>query len=198
MRVRERPATRREASGSPPIPEEEQIAAARRDPAAFGPLYDRYSVPIYRYCYRQTRDPDVAADLTAHIFVRALERLGQYQPRMGATFRSWLFAIARNAVRDRWRRYRPESAIEESVQGLVAPDPGPEEIVVHRSEMSRLLDALAALPDRQRDIVELRIEGLGMREIAMVIGTTENAVKTAQTRAFRQLRVLLGDERGER
>ncbi len=65
---------------------------------------------------------------------------------------------------------------------------------MHRSEMARLLDALDALPGRQRDIVGMRLEGLSMREIADAIGVTENAVKTAQTRAFRTLRTLLGEE----
>lgn len=169
------------------------IDAARGDPAAFAPLYERYSTPIYRYCYRQVRDPDTAADLTAQVFIQALEKLHRYRPRPGATFRSWLFAIARNAVRDGWRRQRPVKDLDESHHALAETGPGPEEIAVHRAEMARLLDALDALPERQRDIVGMRLEGLSMREIADVIDATEDAVKTAQTRAFRKLRALLGE-----
>ncbi len=176
------------------LPEAEIIEAARRDAAAFSPLYERYSVPIYRYCFRQTRDADAAGDLTAHVFIQALEKIDQYRPHQGATFRSWLFAIARNGVRDRWRRQRPGANVDASPHLLIDQRPGPEETAVHRSEMALLLDALETLPERQRDIVEMRLEGLSMREIASMLGTTENAVKTAQTRAFRHLRSRLGEE----
>jgi RNA polymerase sigma-70 factor (ECF subfamily) len=178
--------------------EAEVIEAARRDASAFGPLYEQYSVPIYRYCFRQTRDADAAADLTAQVFVQALEKIDQYRPHQGATFRSWLFAIARNGVRDRWRRHRPGPNVDRALHLLIEPGPGPEETAVHRSEMAQLLDVLETLPERQRDIVEMRLEGLSMREIASVLRTTENAVKTAQTRAFRQLRSRLGEEGGLR
>lgn len=181
------------------LSEEEVIEAARRDASAFGPLYEQYSVPIYRYCFRQTRDADAAADLTAQVFVQALEKIDQYRPHQGATFRSWLFAIARNGVRDRWRRHRWRRHrlgpnVDRSLHLLIEPGPGPEETAVHRSEMAQLLDVLETLPERQRDIVEMRLEGLSMREIASVLRTTENAVKTAQTRAFRHLRSRLGEE----
>src|SRR5699024_10012596 len=89
-------------AGEPGDVELAWIAAARDDPRAFAPLYDRYAVPIYRFCFRKVGDPDVANDLTAQIFVRAIERIDRYQARPGATFRSWLFTIARNMITDRW------------------------------------------------------------------------------------------------
>lgn len=190
----DRSTTHQASASSEPFDEAQLLAAARRDPAAFAPLYERHSVHIYRYCYRQVRDPEVASDLTAHVFIQALEKLHSYRPRNGATFRSWLFAIARNTIRDRWRRHRPTRDLDEVHHAIMEESPGPEEIAVHRSEMVRLLDALETLSERQRDIVGMRLEGLTMREIAGVMGTTENAAKTAQTRAFRQLRILLGEE----
>lgn len=81
--------------------EERWIAAARLDPRAFAPLYNRYALAIYRFCYRKVGDVEVANDLTAQVFVKAIERLDRYAPKPGATFRSWLFAIARNTVTDR-------------------------------------------------------------------------------------------------
>ncbi len=195
MSVTEDRATTYRAHASPKeFDEAAVIEDARHDPAAFAPLYERFSTPIYRYCYRQVRDADLAADLTAQVFIQALEKLHRYQPKPGATFRSWLFAIARNATRDRWRRHRPMRDLDDAIHAVADSGPGPEQIAVHRSEMARLLDALDALPGRQRDIVGMRLEGLSMREIADAIGVTENAVKTAQTRAFRTLRTLLGEE----
>lgn len=163
------------------------VAAARSQPEAFAPLYEKYNVPIYRWFYRETGNAESAADLTAQVFVQALQNLHRYQPQQSASFRSWLYTIARNLIRDSWRRYRPTTEPPELVDG----SPGPEEIAVHRSEMAEFRSALDALPDRQREIVELRLSGLSMREIAEIQGRSENAIKTAQSRAFKTLRTVM-------
>lgn len=174
------------------LPDEDAVVrAALRDIDDFAPLYERHAMAIYRYCFNQTRDADVANDLTAQVFVRAIERLHQYKPRSGATFRSWLFAIARNIVVDRWRRKRSTRPLDNVLRGVASDRPGPEEIAVHRSQMDMLVKALETLPDRYQDIIQLRLAGLTTSEIAMSLGMTESAVKSAQTRAYRRLRDIL-------
>lgn len=163
------------------------VAAACQHLAAFAPLYEKYSVPMYRWLYRETGNSETAADFTAQVFVQALQNLHRYQPLASASFRSWLFAIGRNLIRDAWRSYRPTAEVPEMIDDA----PGPEEIAIHRTEMEELRAALAMLPDRQREIVELRLSGLTMREIAEIQGTSENAVKVAQSRAFRTLRAKM-------
>jgi RNA polymerase sigma-70 factor (ECF subfamily) len=172
------------------------IAAARDDPRAFAPLYDRYAVPIYRFCFRKVGDPDVANDLTAQIFVRAIERLDRYRPQPGATFRSWLFAIARNTVTDRRRRHRPLAPLDLDLHILRDDDPGPEARAVHTDELDRLLAVLDRLPASHRDIVELRLAGLTTNEVADALGLTQSAVKSAQSRAYKRLRDLLSPPEG--
>lgn len=146
---------------------------------------------IYRYCFNQTRDADVANDLTAQVFIRAIERLHQYKPRRGATFRSWLFAIARNIVVDHWRRQRPTRTLDNALRGIVAHDPGPEEIATHRSQMESLARAVETLPTHYQDIIQLRLVGLTTSEIAAALGMTESSMKSTQTRAYRRLRNIL-------
>ncbi len=176
--------------------EQAWIAAARDDPRAFAPLYDRYAVPIYRFCFRKVGDPDVANDLTAQIFLRAIERLDRYRPKPGATFRSWLFAIARNTIVDRWRRHRPTTPLDPDLHILADDDPGPEARAVHGDELGRLLAALDRLPDSHRDIIELRLAGLTTNEVADALGLTQSAVKSAQSRAYKRLRDLLSPPEG--
>lgn len=171
----------------PSMEDDALVLAAREDVHAFAPLYQRYSRRIYRWMFRETGDPDTAADLTAQVFVQALQRLNQYRPELATSFRTWLFAIARNLLRDSWRRYRPVSLPHEMVDSR----PGPEEVAIHRTEMDELRAALEALPERQREIVELRLGGLSMREIAEIQSSTESAVKMAQSRAFKTLRSRL-------
>ncbi|MCO5217161.1 MAG: sigma-70 family RNA polymerase sigma factor [Thermomicrobiales bacterium] len=163
--------------------------AARDDIDAFAPLYERYAGPIYRWMFRETGDVDAANDLTAQVFAQALQNLHRYQPRQSSSFRSWLFTIARNLLRDSWRRYRPTSL----PLHLVDHRPGPEDLAIHRTEMDEIRAAFALLPERQREIVELRLSGLSIREIAEIQGTSESAVKMAQTRAFKTLRAHLNE-----
>lgn len=172
------------------------IDAARDDPRAFAPLYDRYATPIYRFCYRKVGDPDVANDLTTQIFIRAIERLDRYSHRDGATFRSWLFTIARNTVTDRWRRFRPTRPLDPVVTTLADQEPGPEERAVHSDELSRLLAVLDQLSDNQRDIIELRLAGLTTTEVGDALGMSRPAVKSAQSRAYKRLRDLLAPPEG--
>lgn len=172
------------------------IEAARSDPRAFTPLYERYATPIYRFCYRKVGDPDVANDLTAQIFTRAIERIDRYQPRKGATFRSWIFAIARNAITDRWRRQRPTRPLEPLIDELTDHDPGPEEHALHNDELSWLLDMLDHLPNTQRDIIELRLAGLTTAEVGDALGMSQPAVKSAQSRAYKRLRNLMTPPEG--
>lgn len=174
----------------PSMEDDAIVRRAREDADSFAPLYQRYSTHIYRWMYRETGDPDVAADLTAQVFVQALQSLHRYRPQDSASFRAWLFTIARNLLRDSWRRYRP---VKMPQIDLADQSPGPEEIVVHRREFDELLAAMSDLSDRQREIVELRMSGLTMREIAEIQGTSEEAVKTAQTRAFRTLRARMSE-----
>jgi RNA polymerase sigma-70 factor (ECF subfamily) len=180
-----------------PLDEQSCIESAKRDPAEFAPLYERYAVPVYRYCYRRTGDEDLANDLTARIFVRAIEKLHQYRPMPGATFRSWLFTIARSILTDHWRRIRPLSLSDEGETWLEDNDPGPEEIAVHRSEMREVRRVLGELPDRQRDVVELRLAGLTTVEIAAAMEMTVAGVKSAQTRAYSRIRTLMSQRAGD-
>lgn len=180
-----------------PYDEMAWIQAAKRDPIAFAPIYERHATQVYRYCFRQTGDPDLANDLTAKIFVRALEKLHQYRPQGGATFRSWLFTIARSIITDHWRRHRPLRLVEERELALVVGDPGPEEVAVHRSEVAELRRILAGLPERQREIVELRLAGLTTTEIAAAMEMTVAGVKSAQTRAYSRIRELMTHRAGD-
>ena len=169
------------------------IAAALKDPAAFAPLYEQHAPAIYRFCYLRLGHRETADDLTAKVFVRALERLHQYRPQSGATFRSWLFAIARHMLADEWRR-RKDIRLIPPIEDLTQEDyPGPEQLAVHRTEMDRLRTALQSLPDRQREIVELRLVGFTSDEIAAAMHTTIPAVKSAQARAYLTLRRLIGE-----
>lgn len=174
------------------------IEAAREHPQAFAPLYERHAPAIYRFVYRKVSDIELANDLTAQIFIKAIERIHTYRPKPGATFRSWLFTIARNTITDTWRRQRPTADLDQHAATLVANTTSPEAHAIARDEQRAIQQLLAELPDSQRAVVELRLAGLSTSEIRATLNMSESAVKSAQHRAYRRLRERLTTQEGPR
>src|SRR5579871_5544010 len=114
------------------------VAAAQADPAAFDALYRRYLARVYRYLRAQVGSDEDAADLTQHVFLRALDALPRYRPR-GAPFAAWLFRIARHAATDAYRRKRSTiawDALPETLQPAGEQDP--EAQVLRLEALARL------------------------------------------------------------
>lgn len=175
-----------------------QIAAAQVNPQAFAPLYEANVDLIWRFTLARLGDRERAADATSLTFQRALTGLGTFRPERtatGTTFRPWLLRIARNVVIDEVRRHRPTRSLDGEASGewLASTDRSPEDQAVASDERRRVLEALDHLPDTLRQIVELRLWGLSVAEVADLLGMSESAIKTAHHRAYRRLRDLLTD-----
>lgn len=184
-----------ESSADEPVSEDEQLVAlAQADPAQFAALYERYVDAVFAYALRRLRDRDVAADVTARVFTRALAALPSYRPRRRQSFRSWLFVIAHNTIVDAGQRRRDHLPLEplDAAGRLREPSRGPEEHAIVADERARLHAALRQLPASQREVIELRLAGLTGPEIADTTGTSLSAVKSVQYRAYARLRELLG------
>jgi RNA polymerase sigma-70 factor (ECF subfamily) len=165
------------------------IMRAQLDPRDFAPLYDHYVDAIYRYCARRVGDAEAAADMTSLIFSRALAALPTY--RGSGSFRSWLFAIAHNAVVDGQRTANDWTSLEEDAE-QIDPAPTPEEIVLNQDEAREIRAVLSQLAPDQRQVVELRLAGLTHAEMATILNRSVPAIKMLQGRALMRLRVLLG------
>jgi RNA polymerase sigma-70 factor (ECF subfamily) len=110
-------------------------------------------------------------------------------------FRSWIFTIAHNEVVNVYRshaRHRTSPMPEEV--DLVDPDPTPEQHAVASDDQRELWRLLEGLPQRSREVVELRLSGFTSQEIAVILGISDGAVRQAQSRALDQLRQLLIDD----
>lgn len=186
-------------SALPPDDETALIATARHDVAAFALLYRRYVTPIYRYLFSRTGNEADAQDLTAQVFLEALEGLPRYRDR--GNFAAWLFTIARRRAIDQYRRRAPLPLDDASDFGD-APDLGdcsdPLSRVIQHETLDRLKDLIVQLDDDQRDLLRLRFAaGLTFGQIGIILGRSEAAVKMAVHRLLDQLRAKWGaqDER---
>ena len=164
------------------------VARAKHQRDAFAPLYITYFDRVYAYCYRRLGDPEEAADATSQVFARALEAIGTCRE---ASFRSWLFAIAHNALVDAYRGHRLERSIDDLLD-LHDRGPSPEDLAIRRETTQSVTALLARLPDEQRQVLELRLAGLSSKEIGGILGKHPNAIDQAQYRAVQRLRQLTG------
>lgn len=163
------------------------VLAARADPLAFAPLYERYLGPVYRYCYLRLGSREVAEDATSEVFMKVLAGLEGYR---GGVFAAWLFRIAHNAVADVRRRHRPIEPMERAANQM-DPSLSPEEAVLARDEARALREALALLSEDQQAVLTLQLAGWSGGQIAAALGKSVDGVKMLRYRAVVRLRMLL-------
>jgi len=168
------------------LDETTQVLRAKADRHAFAPLYVAYFDRVNGYCLRRLGNAEEAADATSIIFSRALESIGSCR---GASFRSWLFAIAHHTLVDIHRTRRYDQPIDVHAD-LHDRAPGPEDEALRQESVRMVSQLLSRLPIDQRRVLELRLAGLTSREIGSVLGKHPNAVDQAQFRAMQRLRAL--------
>ncbi len=171
------------------------VAAAQRDPEAFEPLYRKYVAHIYSLALYETRDPHAAEDITEGVFLKALAALPRFHEQGEgdeSTFKTWLYAIARNVIANERRRERrhPEDPIELAM-GLRSAD-DPAQAAETRLEAQRAWDAVMELsPERKQALVLRFVNELSAREIGEIMGRSEGAVRVLIHRALVSVRTRL-------
>lgn len=163
---------------------------ASGDDSAFGDVYDAMAPRLYGYLLRQTRDPVRAEDLLQQTMLQIHAARGRFF--QGADVVPWSFAIARRLLIDSYRRRRREAKVVEEGGPEVAPLPSTEEML-HQKRLTQSLELeVSKLPEAQRVAFELtKREGLSLREVAEVLGTTVTAVKLRLHRAHVALRAAV-------
>jgi RNA polymerase sigma-70 factor, ECF subfamily len=169
------------------------VEAAQKDPTRFAELYEINFHLVYAFIARRVGDRDVAQDLTADVFHKALANLPRFEWR-GAPFGSWLLKIAANIITDRSKRAGREVANLDDPDELSAAGTdlaGAEfEKTQQRAQLFRLVEQL---PADQRHVVTMRFaEEKSIREIAQELKRSEGAVKQLQFRAITKLRSQMG------
>ena len=170
------------------------------DPGPFEQIYERHAVGIYRFVYARVGNQPDAEDLTAQVFVRAVEQLDT--DRAPGQIAAWLYRVAHNATADYWRAfYRlPVIGADQVAPGWEpAEDPGPsraDEQAAADGEArarARVETLLRRLPEQYRRVLELRfLERRSVAETALAMGISSGNARVLQYRALRRA-ALLGE-----
>jgi RNA polymerase sigma-70 factor (ECF subfamily) len=154
---------------------------------AFEPLVSPYRRPLLALAYRLTRNREEALEVAQEALLRVFRSLARYD--VSRSFRNWLFQIAANEARDRFRkRTREKAAFENAVHGATgSADPEADR---DRQEMrSDILQCLAVLSPREREVLVLRdLEELDIKETARTLGCSSISVRVNLSSARRKLR----------
>jgi RNA polymerase sigma-70 factor, ECF subfamily len=195
-----------EAVGARLTPQVESLirAAQRGDQDAFEQLVRAYDQSVLRLATNLLRSPEDARDVYQEAFLRVFRSLGNF--RFDCSFHTWLYRIVTNICLDQLRKRKvrkEESAVMETADGALdrmesfeedAPDANPERRMWNRQLRERIDGALGGLTPRERMVFELRhYQGLRLRNIGEILGTTEEAAKNCLFRATQKMRAVLGD-----
>jgi RNA polymerase sigma-70 factor, ECF subfamily len=172
----------------------------RSDPAAFEKLVNERSGEIYGLLYRLTENTEEARDLTQETFLRAFQSIGQF--RGESDLRTWIYRIAINQARNRWRWWRRRH--RDSTVSIDAADANgntlinklssgnssnPEHGALAHERERALRKALSGLRRVYREAVVLRdIEGFAYEEIAVALDISVGTVKSRLARGRQELR----------
>ena len=162
------------------------------DRTAFGTLAGRYHTAIYNFILKMVQDRQDAADICQTVFLKAWSALITLQNQ--EQFIPWLYRIARNQVLDQQRvsqRAARKFDIQEppALDRFISETDSPESQYEADFRCRIVKSALAQLPDEQREVLVLKVyQGLKFTEIAEVIQTPVNTVKSRLYYSFRNLR----------
>ena len=160
------------------------------DRAARQRLYRQHVQRVFRTVRGMLRSDAEAEDVTQDAMLTALTSLDRYSPRSGTRFVAWLTAIAVNTTRRRFRRRRPELTATGELPEIADPDSDLGDDIDLARQRAALLQALAELEPREREIVSLRYgSDLNATEIAARVGMEPANVRKILERA----RVRLGE-----
>ena len=179
-------------------------AAQAGDQDAFAQLVRVYDQSVLRLAMNLLRSPEDAQDVYQEAFLRVYKNLNNF--RFDCSFHTWLYRIVTNLCLDQMRRRKVRKEEPTVVEGTDGPVDRMEAVAEARAEgdpqrklfsgqlRRRIKEVLSGLTPRERMVFELRhYQGLRLRRIGEILGTSEEAAKNCLFRANQKMRAALGD-----
>jgi RNA polymerase sigma factor (sigma-70 family) len=179
----------------------DEVARIANDPDVFEAFYREHVDAVERFVARRIADPHLAADLTAEVFLAAIDAAVSYRPRRGAPA-LWLFGVARNVVNSEFRRAAREKQVNARFDGrrLLADDDivRAQERIDAEARSRELYAALDGLTDAERAVFELSaLDGLSATEAARALGIRPVTARVRLHRARHTLRTELATQEAQ-
>jgi RNA polymerase sigma factor (sigma-70 family) len=176
-----------------PEQEKKLIEKSKKNKECFGEIYREYVDDVYRYAFSIVNNQEIAEEVTSITFVRALEKLNGFEWR-GTTIKTWLFSIARYVAYENLSDsefseidFRENQELLSKAEGLNSKNSG--DTIVQKDEIHELLKDLSV---QTREIIVLKIwEEYKFREVADIVGKSEDAVKKQYYRGLKKLERML-------
>src|SRR5438093_7795954 len=179
-------------------------AAQNGDDAAFEQLVRVYDQSVLRLAMNLLRSPEDAHDVYQEAFLRVFRNLHTF--RFDCSFHTWLYRIVTNLCLDHMRKRKvrkEEPTVRATADGPLdrmdavqeeRVDGDPQRHLFSGQVRKRIKEVLGELTPRERMVFELRhYQGLRLRRIGEILGTTEEAAKNCLFRATQKMRIALGD-----
>ncbi len=171
------------------------MLARKGNEDAFRRLYREIHDPVAAYVNRRVMNANDAEDIICDVFHKFLLRLDSFDSDKGSVL-TWIVTMARHAVIDHHRRVRPVTVnSDEMAEILAGSRPGALQNLIREEDLLRVQALLLKQPPEIREMFDLRFgQGLRIREVAAVVGISQDAAKQRFARTLQQLRAELRDE----
>lgn len=165
------------------------VKQAKRSPEGFAPLYKKYYEQIFRYIYQRMDDFDVAADVTAQVFIKAMNNIHKYEYR-GVPFASWLYRIAKSELYQSFRDKKAQRTVNvESFQLFQVIEDLEED--TSDEDRTMLLKIISELDESDVELLELRyFEKRSYREVGELLDISENNAKVKAHRLIQKMKKI--------
>ena len=169
----------------------ELIEKAKKDPQAFGQLYDILYPEVYKFIFFRVSRIEIAEDLLSAIWEKVLLNLHTFQSNHPTVFKVWIFRIARNTLYEQYRKSPKEDYVP--LENFDIPDETSVDGDLKIEEQQKYLQQLLRhLPPLESEIICLRyFSDLKNKEIANILNISEKMVAAYLSRALKNLRTYL-------
>lgn len=172
------------------LQEQQLVDEAKREPARFQALYNKYYERIFLFVWQRMDDKEVAHDVTSQVFLKAMLNLHKYEFK-GVPFASWLYRIAKSEVYTVFRQQQAQRTVNIETSGLADMVDEMEEDK-YGPYIGILKEAVTELEEEDMQFIEMRFfEKRAFKEIADIFGITENNAKVKTYRILEKLKKII-------
>lgn len=156
--------------------------------------FNQYSDAIFKHCYYRVSDREIAKDIVQDTFMKAWDAIRKGEEVRN--FRPYLYRIANNLIIDQYRK-KPVDSLDEALENNSIDtnkilSEGMIEEIQDDFDVARAREAFTKLPDQYREVLSMRfIDDLSIREIAEMLGESDNAVSVRIHRGIQKLKQIL-------